>query len=71
MSNITKIEKPLSMLEEAKKAAAEQVAKETLSKAKDALLRKYRELDGARKIVANVEREIADLESSIEDGSFV
>ena len=48
----------------------EEVQKEASGKAKAALVRKYRDLDSARRVVANIEREISDLEASIEDGSF-
>lgn len=71
MSNITQIDTTKSVLADIKRAAIEEVQKEASDKAKAALTRKYRDLDAARRVVANVEREIADLEASIEDGSFV
>ena len=75
MSNVTPIDPnpidpPVSALAEIKRAAMEEVQKETSGKAKAALVRKYRDLDSARRVVANIEREISDLEASIEDGSF-
>jgi len=51
---------------EARKAINDELA----TKAKAALVKKYRELSSAEQIVANVKREVADLEQSIEDGSF-
>jgi phage shock protein A len=50
--------------------ARAQVAKETSEKAKSALVKKLRELEAARNIVRNVEREIEDIKASIADGSF-
>lgn len=47
------------------------IAKESGEKAKNALVKKLRELAAAQSIVKNVEREIADLKQSIADGSFV
>lgn len=65
MSNVENI-KPLSLREQAEKEVREERAK----RAKDALKDKLRQLENAKAIVANIEREIADLEASIEDGSF-
>lgn len=39
-------------------------------KAREAIKRKLRDLDAARRVVLNIEREISDLEASIADGSF-
>lgn len=47
-----------------------EVAKEVNEKAKVALVKKIRELETAKAIVANIERAIDDLEHSITDGSF-
>lgn len=47
------------------------IAKESGEKAKNALVKKLRELAAAQSIVKNVEREIADPKQSIADGSFV
>lgn len=58
-------------LKDIKAQAQAEVNKELSAKAVAALKGKYRELDSAKKIVANIERAIADLEASIEDGSFV
>jgi len=69
MSKVIDIKAPT--LADIIKEAREEVAKENMSKGKAALIRKYRELDAARRVVANIEREITDLEASIEDGSFV
>lgn len=54
----------------AKEAANKQIAEEKAELATKALVKKLRELDAAKNIVKNIEREIADLEQSIEDGSF-
>ena len=54
-----------------KEEANKQIAEEEAKKAKEALVKKLRALNDARMIVRNIEREIADLEASIADGSFV
>jgi len=51
--------------------AKAEIAKEKGEKAKTALSKKLRELDAAKSVTANIEREIADLKASIADGSFV
>lgn len=51
--------------------ARKQIAEEKTEKAKRALVQKLRALDTAKDVVRNIEREIADLEASITDGSFV
>lgn len=48
----------------------EELKAERSESAKLALKIKLRELDRAKAIVANIERQIADLEASINDGSF-
>jgi len=61
------------MLFDAKKVREEAnkvIAEEKADKAKIALVKKLRELDVAQSVVANIQREIADLEASISDGSF-
>jgi predicted nucleic acid-binding Zn-ribbon protein len=54
-----------------KDQARAEIAKEHAEGAKAALVKKLREHDAAKRVVANIEREIADLEQSIIDGSFV
>lgn len=54
-----------------KEEARAEVNKEAAERAKKALVAKMREKAAAEKIVRNIEREIADLEASIADGSFV
>lgn len=51
------------------KARAE-VAEENLKKAVEALKVKYKARDAAKSVLANINREIEDLEASIGDGSF-
>ena len=51
--------------------ARAEIAKEQADKAKLALVKKLRDLASAQNIVRNIEREVADLEASIADGSFV
>lgn len=51
--------------------AREEIAKEERAKAVVALKAKLRERSSAAKVLANIDREIADLEQSIRDGSFV
>lgn len=58
-------------IKEVKDAARAEINKERNEKAKSALIRKLRELDAAEQIVVNIKRQIADLEASIEDGSFI
>jgi hypothetical protein len=65
--SVKELGKPLSIREEAEREIREEAAK----KAKEAIKRKLRDLEGARAVVRNIEREIEDLEASISDGSFV
>lgn len=53
-----------------KKAAQDELNKERTERVTAALKKKLRDLDNAKQIVANIERDIEDLEASIEDGSF-
>lgn len=53
-----------------KAAAQKELSEERTKRAADAIKKKLRDLDNARQIVRNIERDIADLEASIEDGSF-
>lgn len=50
--------------------ARKEVAEERVKKAKAALVTKLRQLEAAKAVVGNIEREISDLEASIADGSF-
>ena len=52
------------------KEAQEEIRKEIQGKAKGALVKKLRDLENAKQIVRNIEREIGDLKASIADGSF-
>lgn len=54
-----------------KEEAEREIREEATKKAKDAIKRKLRDLEAARAVVRNIEREVADLEASIADGSFV
>lgn len=60
----------VTALSEIEKQARKEIAEERTKKAKDALIKKLRELDNAEQIVANVRRQIEDLKASIADGSF-
>lgn len=51
--------------EEAKKQIVEQRTKEAVNMLKS----KYSELDAAKQVVSNIEREIEDLEISIQEGT--
>jgi hypothetical protein len=51
-------------------AAKLEISKETSEKAVKALVKKYRELELAKAVAKNIEREIEDLKMSITDGSF-
>lgn len=53
-----------------KDAAQKELSEERAKRVTAALKNKMRDLENARQIVRNIEREIADLEASIEDGSF-
>lgn len=48
-----------------------EIGKERADKAKKALVTALRKLESSKQVVRNVEAEIADLQASIEDGSFV
>ena len=64
--NVKEFESP------AKKAirkAKEEIDQEDMTKAVNQLTKKYRELKDAQVVVRNIEREIEDLEQSIEDGN--
>lgn len=50
--------------------AQKQINDEFQGKAKTALVKKLRDLDNAKQIVRNIERDIDDLKASITDGSF-
>lgn len=68
MNNVTNING--IDVEAIKRQAAKEVSEEINKKAVDALKKKYRDLENAKGIVRNIEREITDLEASISDGSF-
>jgi uncharacterized membrane protein len=53
-----------------KDQAVKEVTEEKQKKAVAALKGKMRQLEDARQIVRNIEREIEDLEASLADGSF-
>ena len=55
-----------SVTQQARKEVAEEQAKKAIT----ALKRKLTDLANAQQIVKNIERDIADLEASIADGSF-
>lgn len=57
-------------IKKVKEEARLEIAKEKGEKAKIALVKKLRDLDAAERIVANLKREVQDLEASIADGSF-
>lgn len=50
--------------------ARREIAEEKAKKAKEAIKSKLRSLAAAESVVANIKREIADLEASIAEGSF-
>ena len=51
--------------------AKEELRDEQVRKAVAALKVKYKMLEDAKSVVANIQREVADLEASLGDGSFV
>ena len=57
---------PLTPMEIAKREVAEEQNKAAVIALKDV----YRKKDAAEKVLANINREIADLEARIEDGTF-
>lgn len=61
---------PLIDIKNIKDEAAQELRAEVTRKAKEALKGKLRNLENARQIVRNIEREIEDIEASIADGSF-
>ncbi len=66
MTDVTKI----TPAETAIQAAHREIAEENQKKAVKVLKSKLRELEEAKTIVANVEREIVDLEQRIKDGNL-
>ena len=52
------------------KEAREEVAKAVMEKAKIAFKKKLLELEAAKSVVHNIEREIIDLKADIANGSF-
>jgi hypothetical protein len=54
----------------ARKAAEEELRKEIQDKAIRAIKAKLKDLENAKQVVKNLEREVQDLEASINDGSF-
>lgn len=50
--------------------ARAEIAKEKAEKAKKQLVDKLRQLDAAKTVVANIEREITDLEARIVEGNY-
>ena len=56
-------------LKSIKEEAQKEIIEEITGKAVKLLKSKYRELESAKQIVANIEREVTDLEMSIEDGT--
>lgn len=54
-----------------KDTARKEVLDERMKIAVGAIKRKLNDLENAKQVVKNIEREIADLEASIADGSFV
>lgn len=56
-----------AVIEQARKEVAEERAKIAVK----ALKAKYEQRESAKQVLANIEREVADLEASIRDGSFV
>jgi hypothetical protein len=67
MSNVTEVKPPLNPIQQARKEVVEEITR----KAVTALKVKLRDRDAAARVLANIDREIADLEKSINDGSFV
>ena len=57
-------------IKKVKEDANKQIAEEEGRKASAALVGKLRQLSAAKAVVKNTEREVADLEQSIADGSF-
>jgi hypothetical protein len=57
-------------IKQVKEQARKEVAEEAGKRAKEALKTKLKQLALAQQVVRNTEREIADLEQQIEDGSF-
>ena len=53
-----------------KQEAQEEINEENNKKAKKAIKRKLREISDAKVIVANLERELEDIEASIVDGNL-
>lgn len=70
MSNVTTIGDNQSAAQKAIARAKAEIAEENLQKGVAKLKTKYRELAAAETVVANIKREIADLEAAVEQGNI-
>lgn len=68
MNDVTKLNSLTAAANAIARAKAE-VAEENLQKGVTKLKTKYRELSAAETVVANIKREIADLEAAVEQGN--
>lgn len=66
MSNVTKIEKTPSILDQAKA----EVAKEKAERAKREMVKVLRDIDAAEAVVTGLKLKLADLEQQVNDGTF-
>jgi phage terminase Nu1 subunit (DNA packaging protein) len=69
MTDVTKIGSANAAQQAIARAKAE-IAEENLQKGVQKLKTKYRELTAAKTVVANIEREVADLEQAVEQGNI-
>lgn len=70
MNNVTNLDGNQSAAQKAIAKARQEIAEENLAKGVAKLKTKYRELSTAETVVANIKREIADLEQAIEQGNI-
>lgn len=65
MTNVTKLERPLT----AREQAQAELDAETRAKDVSTLKQKLRQLSAAQVVVANLEREILDIEAALKQGN--
>jgi len=68
--NTPTVKTTTSFIDQVKAQAQHEINKELSEKAVKLMKSKYKELKAAKTIVANLERELLDLEARINDGNF-
>jgi hypothetical protein len=70
MGNVVQMDQNELNPDEIEKEALKEVMAGRREEAKDLLIKKFEELNDARQIVSNLEREIGDLKVRISEGNF-